>query len=149
MRVGDLGSVNSLIRAGTGIERQSQNDAGFTFRSAMTDVTRQNSFDKLDQLGHDLTQQGKLVAGRVDILELKRYKEMLAEFMYLAVHHAFEFDKKGSMDHRGRHKVYALIKKINDKLADLTQMVLKGESDRLAVMAAIDDIRGLLLELYM
>jgi hypothetical protein len=138
-----------MIRAGTGVERQAHGDAGYSFRSAMADVTRQNSYDKLNQLGDDLTQQGKLVAGRVDILELKRYKEMLAEFMYLAVHHAFEFDKKGSMDHRGRHKVYALIKKINEKLADLTQMVLKGEADRLAVMAAIDDIRGLLLELYM
>jgi uncharacterized protein YaaR (DUF327 family) len=115
----------------------------------MSQLTQANCAQKLDEMSQSVLEQGRQVARRCDMLELKRYKEMVAEFMHEAVRFTFEFKKQSLLDARGRHRVYALIKRINQKLDELTQQLLAGEADNLSVMAAVDELRGMLLDLYM
>ena len=50
-------------------------------------------------------------------------------------------------DGRGR-KVFYLIEKVNHSLESLATMVLQKQTDTMKLMAALDEIRGLLLDLY-
>ena len=53
------------------------------------------------------------------------------------------------MDRRGRHRIYSTVKKINKNLEELTQEILKSEKDHLKILAKIEDIRGLILDIFL
>ena len=149
MKIHDLSSLNGMIRAATGFEHSEAASRPASFRMEMSRLTRANCEQKLAEMNQNILEQGRLMARRCDLLQFKRYKEMIAEFMYEAVRFAYEFKKQSTLDARGRHRMYALIKRINKKLEELTRQLLSGEADNLAIMAAVDELRGLLLDLYM
>jgi uncharacterized protein YaaR (DUF327 family) len=59
------------------------------------------------------------------------------------------FSKESFLDRRGRHRVFATVKTINEKLEELTSQVLKSERDHIAILGRIEDIRGLVLDLVL
>ena len=149
MKIQDLSALNGMIRAGTGMERAETGPKSFSFKREMAQLTQAGREERLGEMHLKIMEQGHIMGRRCDLLQLKRYKEMVAEFMYEAVRFAYEFKKQSTLDARGRHRMYALIKRINQKLEELTQQMLSGEADNLAVMAAVDELRGMLLDLYL
>ncbi|HLN60619.1 MAG TPA: DUF327 family protein, partial [Symbiobacteriaceae bacterium] len=47
------------------------------------------------------------------------------------------------------HRTLITVRKVNEDLEKLTEMVLAQEQDRLGILAKIDDIKGMLLDLRM
>jgi uncharacterized protein len=108
------------------------------------------SYDQqLEELVNDIVKQGEKLGKRVDIKELRDYKRLISEFLGVAVGNSRKFSKQSLLDRRGRHKVYALIKKINNELDLLTQEVMNGEKDNIDILRRVDDIRGLILDMMM
>ncbi|HEY8350020.1 MAG TPA: YaaR family protein [Clostridia bacterium] len=102
----------------------------------------------LKDLVDEITRQGERLAERVDIRELKIYKKLIAEFLDLAVGKSKKFSKRNLLDRRGRHRVFAIVKNINEEVERLTQDVLNGEKDNLKLLQRLADIRGLILDLF-
>jgi hypothetical protein len=117
------------------------------FREVMHDMNRSNAGDALSKLSQDIVRQGEVLAQRYDIAELKRYKQMLAEFMNEAVRLSYEFNKRPTRDGRGRHHIYTIVKRIDEKLEKITQDILERQVDQIQLMADINDINGLLVDL--
>jgi hypothetical protein len=117
------------------------------FHEIMHDIDRSNAADVLTKMSGDIARQGELLAQRYDITELKRYKQMLAEFMAEAVRFSFEFSKRPTRDGRGRHHVYAVVKRIDEKLEKITQDILGNQVDQIQLVADINDINGMLVDL--
>ena len=147
MKIRDLSQVMSQAPQLGEVERKAEAGRNFMFKSELSNIHERNFLEKLQELGGKINEQGELVKKRMDITELKRYKKMVADFLSEAVKYSFEFKKSGTFDARGRHRVYAVIKKINTRMDELTQALLKEEKDALAVMEAIDDIRGMLMDI--
>lgn len=119
------------------------------FQSHLVMAEDSNYEQHLDMLMRDIVKQGEALAKRVDIKDLKIYKKLIAEFLSLALGNSKKFSKKSILDRRGRHKVFAIIKSINDELDQLTQDVLNGESDNISLLQRLEDIRGLILDLFL
>jgi uncharacterized protein YaaR (DUF327 family) len=64
------------------------------------------------------------------------------------VSNGFVFEKEGKLGVNGRSKIFATIKKINDKLDEMTQQLLEDEKKNINLLDDIDDIRGLLVDMY-
>ncbi len=105
--------------------------------------------ERLLQLAREVETQGKRLADRVDIPELKAYKRLVSTFLEEAVAGFGKFSKESFLDRRGRHRVYATVKIVNEKMEELTREVLKTEKDNLAIAGRIEDIRGLVLDLFL
>lgn len=103
----------------------------------------------LKQMAKDIEKQGERLAEHVDISELKVYKKLVSEFLNEAVRSSTRFQKESFLDRRGRHRVYAIIKSINENLDKLTQEVLQAERNHLTILGRIEDIRGLILDLIL
>jgi hypothetical protein len=103
----------------------------------------------IEELARQIAEQGKKLGDKVDIRELRTYKKLISEFLDEAVGSSMKFSKQSLLDRRGRHKVYALIKKINTELDLLTQDVIKDEKDNIGILRRIDDIRGLILDMIL
>ncbi|MCL2085144.1 MAG: YaaR family protein [Oscillospiraceae bacterium] len=149
MKVSDLSALNRPMQTLPGVERREGGGRQQNFRGHMAGIDQSNAFEKLNSMNEAIAKQGAVVARRCDMLELKKYREMVIEYMNEAVRFTFEFKKQSTLDARGRHRMYAIIKRINKRLEELTKEMLAGQADNLAVMNAIDEIRGMLLDLLL
>ncbi|MGE5472885.1 MAG: YaaR family protein [Ignavibacteriales bacterium] len=126
-----------------------QGSKGSSFKSQYNKSMDETVQERVNRLLNDIDNQGKILGSRVDIRELKVYKQLIAEFLYEAVNNSHVFSKESKMDRRGRHRVWAVIKLVNEELENLTKEVLKEEKDNLKVLKSMEDIRGLLLDITM
>jgi uncharacterized protein YaaR (DUF327 family) len=80
---------------------------------------------------------------------MDRYRALVSDLLSEVVSHAYAFNKENAFDPRGRRKVYATIQKINEKLEELAKDILQGNQDALRILSMIDDIRGLIVDIFL
>ncbi len=123
-------------------------DTGVDFGSQLSIARDMSDTQQLEKLASNITKQGENLASHIDVRELRIYKKLISEFIEAAVWSSKKYSKKSLLDRRGRHKVYAIIKSIDEELELLTQDVLNGEKDNISLLQRLDDIRGLILDLF-
>lgn len=116
----------------------------FTLASAITDADLQA---KVDSLLSDITFQGNRLAEHMDVRDMRRYRELIREFMNEVVFRSHKFSRENFLDRKGRHRVYGLIKLIDANLDELAQELVKDEKDHISILGKIGEIRGLLLDI--
>jgi len=79
---------------------------------------------------------------------MKKYRGLIKEFMNEVVSHSHSFTRENFLDKRGRHRVYGIIRLIDEKLDELAQELVKEEKDNLSILSKIGEIRGLLLDIF-
>lgn len=120
-----------------------------SFGDTLRKTEEQDLSTRLHRLMSDIEKQGENLAKSMDIRELKKYKKMVSEFMDEVVNNSLKFSKQSHFDRRGRHKVYALVKKINARIEELSREFLKDEKDNIKILESIGHIKGMLLDMYM
>lgn len=116
----------------------------FTLASAIADAELQG---KIDTMLSDITFQGNRIAEHMDIRDLRRYRELVREFLNEVVYRSHKFSRENFLDRKGRHRVYGLIKLIDANLDELAQELVKDEKDHIAILSKIGEIQGLLLDI--
>jgi len=132
-----------------GLDTPLQGTIGKSFDDYLHDSRYRTLEEELAFLMDEIKEQGERLAKRLNLEELLRYKKLVAQFLDKAVNEMFQLNKKSSWDYRGRHNIYTLVRKISSKLEELTEEIIASEKDRLFVLSCIDDIRGLLMDLFM
>lgn len=119
-------------------------DFKFTLLSKIEEGELQS---KLDGMIKDITAQGDKLAKHMDIKDMKRYRELVKDFMNEVVTHSHKFSRENFLDKRGRHRVYGIVKLVDRNLDELAQELLSDEKSHLNILGKIDDIKGLLLDM--
>ena len=125
-------------------EAAPKEDFNFTLISKINEVDLQ---EKLSTLIEDITKEGKKIQKHMDVRDMKQYRALIKEFMNEIVTRSHKFQRENFLDKRGRHRVYGMIKLIDENLDALTEELLKEEKDALAILTRVDEIRGLLLDI--
>ncbi|HHW47798.1 MAG TPA: YaaR family protein [Clostridiaceae bacterium] len=150
LKISDALKNPSVISEVHGKDEKRVAEAGETsFRSQLKRIENGNHEERLRHLVSQITEQGEKLGKKIDIRELRIYKKLIAEFLDEALNNSRRFTKQNFLDRRGRHRIYAVVKKINDELELLTQDILKTEKDNIAILKRIDDIRGLIMDIFM
>ena len=84
----------------------------------------------------------------MDVRDMKRYRSMIKDFMNEIVSRSHNFSRENFLDRRGRHRVYGIIRLVDQTLDELAQELVKDEKDHIAILGKIGEIRGLLLDLF-
>ena len=140
--------VNDVSRA-MPVENQtktSQADGSFKFILA-SNVEDAELNSRLNQLKTQITEQGERIAKHTDIADMKRYRELVKDFMNEVVNRSHEFSRENFLDRRGRHRVYGIVKLVDKNLDDLATELLKDEKDNLTILSKVGEIRGLLIDI--
>ena len=95
----------------------------------------------------DITKQGDKIARHMDIKDMKRYRELVKNFMNEVVNRSHKFSRENFLDRRGRHRVYGIVKLVDKNLDELASELVKDEKDHIAILSRVDEIRGLLLDI--
>ncbi len=103
---------------------------------------------RLTTLMEEITMQGDKLAKRRDVKDMKHYRGLVKEFLNEVVTRSHSFTRENFLDRRGRHRVYGIIRLVDENLDQLAQELMKDEKDHLAILNKIGEIRGLLLDIF-
>lgn len=142
LKVSQMQQINTeMAKAAT-----ETSDGSFKFTLA-SQIEESGLQERLTLMMEDIIQQGKRISKKMDIRDMKRYRGLIQEFMNEIVTRSHKFNRENFLDRRGRHRVYGIIKLVNQNLDELATELIKDEKDNLAILSKIDEIRGLLLDI--
>ncbi|MCR5666732.1 MAG: YaaR family protein [Eubacterium sp.] len=121
-------------------------DGSFKFTLA-SNVEEAQLQETLNNMLNDITKMGEHIARHMDIRDMKKYRELVKGFLNEIVSRSHKFSRENFLDRRGRHRVYGIIKQIDDNLDALAKELIKDESNHLEILSRIDEIRGMLIDI--
>ena len=141
--------VNQLLSPAP-VEKQTQvNQGDGTFKFTLASHIEESDLQaRLNTLMEEITMQGDKLAKKRDIRDMKKYRGLIKDFMNEIVNRSHQFSRENFLDRRGRHRVYGIIRMVDQTLDELAQELVKDEKDNLAILAKIGEIRGLLLDIF-
>lgn len=142
IKVKDIAPANQT----TPVKAQEKSDDSFKF-TLISNIEEKDLQEKLGNMMKEITEQGEKIAKHMDIRDMKKYRELVKGFLNEVVNRSHKFSRENFLDRRGRHRVYGIVKMVDENLDNLARELVKDEKDHLAIVGAIDDIRGLLLDI--
>ena len=142
--------INSIIQSAPAEAVQTNarpTDGSFKFMLA-SHVQEAELQQRLTLLMEQITMEGEKISKRKDLRDMKHYRGLVKEFLNEVVYRSHSFSRENFLDRRGRHRVYGIIRRIDETLDDLAQELMKDEKDNLAILAKLGEIRGLLLDIF-
>lgn len=103
----------------------------------------------LDQLVEEIDLQGKTLAKHRTFEELEKYKKMVKNFMTQAVKKIYEVKVSDSSKLMiKRKKVYIMVQQVDKELEKITLDLIKKQAESLDLLAALEKINGMLVDMY-
>ena len=102
----------------------------------------------LNALMEQITEEGKKLAKKRDVKDMKHYRGLVKDFLNEIVSRSHEFSRENFLNKRGRHRVYGIIRLVDENLDALAQELMKDEKDNMEILNKIGEIQGLLLDIF-
>ena len=141
--------VNQVVQPTQMTETNQANvptDDAFRF-TLMSAIEEEGLQERLSLMYEDITMQGNKITKHMDVADMKRYRTLIKEFMNEIVNRSHKFSRENFLDRKGRHRVYGIIRRVDETLDELAQELMKDEKDHLSILAKVGEIRGLLLDI--
>ncbi len=142
--------VQRIGKAGLNkVEHKKQVPTGsVTFTEVIAKQRDEKAYERLHQLMVKIEDQGKTLSESRTIDDLRKYKQLVKEFMEDAVQFGLSLEERRGFNRRGRTKIYKIVQEVDRKLLDLTDAVLKKEKKGLEILDMVGEIKGLLVNIY-
>ncbi len=125
--------------------KQSENPFQFILESKVDD---EGLAARLSSMYESITMEGKHLAQKKDIREMQRYRILIKDFLNEILTRSHSFRRENYLDKKGRHRVYGIIRLIDENLDELAKELIAEEKDNIAIMGRIGTIEGLLLDIF-
>lgn len=124
-----------------------QADGTFKFMLA-SNIEEAELQGKLSALMEEITSEGQKLAKKRDVKDMRHYRGLVKEFLNEIVSRSHEFSRENFLDKRGRHRVYGIVRLVDENLDSLAQELMKDEKDNIEILSRIGEIQGLLLDIF-
>lgn len=127
-------------------EIQSTNDS-FKFM-LVSNIAEKELQTRLAAMMEEITMQGKKISKHRDIRDMKKYRTLIKTFLNEIINHSHSFTRENFLDRKGRHRVYGIIRLIDENLDKLAQELVGEQKDNISVLSCIGEIEGLILDIF-
>lgn len=134
----------SPVQISRAVDKKSIKD---TFKLKLNEIEQDQIRIELKNLYDKIESQSSKLSDKLFIDDLINYKKLVKEFLNITVNNSHVFFKENSLDRRGRHRVYSLVKKVDQELDELTQEFLDMENKRINILKRLNDIQGILMDI--
>lgn len=117
----------------------------FTLISRIAETELQ---EKLSAMMGQIVEQGNSIKKRRNISDMRRYRELIKSFLNEVVNRSHEFSRENFLDRRGRHRVYGIIRLVDENMDKLAAELISDEQDGIEILRLVDEIQGLLLDIF-
>lgn len=148
VKINNLGSAQLPLHAERESGGRAEKSPGH-FASELLRNQDGQACERLNALMEQITEQGKQLGEVPTYSELKKYREVVRQFIGEAVGRMYSLQSQLGWDRQGRQKMYTIIKKVDSTLDSMAEDVRHGQERQLDIMAKQDAVRGMLVDLYM
>ncbi|SKC63871.1 YaaR family protein [Maledivibacter halophilus] len=148
MKITDINNqnnINPIIKDSNKIQKEIQNN----FSTKLSDLKGDSLQEKLTILLDEINTQAEKIEKKFYLNNILKYKKLVKEFLNLTVNNSHKFKKENFLDRRGRHRIMSMVKLVDEELENLTKDFLKNEKDKLKILNRLDEIKGMLLDIFM
>ncbi|MCY8563462.1 YaaR family protein [Bacillus sonorensis] len=119
-----------------------------SFKEKMSIQSGKLRFEQLTMLLTDIEAFGKRLAKSRNFKDLARFKGLIKRFVKEAVENGLAVENSRSFDLYGNSRTLSIVKKLDEKLVQLTEELLDQEKPSIELLERIGEIKGLLINLY-
>ncbi|WP_100486516.1 YaaR family protein [Sporolactobacillus pectinivorans] len=135
------GMKDPVLKQGSSVAR-----VPVSFESTLAGQKASMKMDALKELLNKVDEQAQKVSVSRTVHDVQIYKKYVQAFIQEAVHAGLESEQSRSWQRGGVRQT--LIKTIDQKLIALTDNLLDKNKDELGLLDHLDEIRGMLINLY-
>jgi uncharacterized protein YaaR (DUF327 family) len=122
-----------------------QNTVKKEFSQSFNFARQQKSEQELKDMQDDIKKKGNRLTITKCYADVRAYKNMIKEYLASVLEHMFTVKKDISF---WQTQYFITVEVIDNKLEELTQMLLQEEKDKINVASTIDEISGLIVDIY-
>lgn len=125
-----------------------QGDENFKF-TLVSKIAETELQEKLSGMMADIVTQGNKIKKHMDVRDMRRYRALIKNFMNEIVNRSHAFSRENFLDRRGRHRVYGIIRMVDENLDKLAEQLIADEKDAMGILATVDEIKGLIMDIFL
>lgn len=95
----------------------------------------------------EVDEQGRRLSKSRTVRDLQLYKRLIRDFLQKAVSYGLELSESRSWFDPNQ-PLQMIVKQVDERLMALTEEVLKSEAEPIRILGNLDEIKGLLINLY-
>jgi uncharacterized protein YaaR (DUF327 family) len=103
------------------------------------------SHEQLKDMFNNIKKKGNRLSVTKCYSDVKAYKNMIKEYLKSVLNYMYTVKKDISF---WQTQYFITVETIDNKLEELTSMLMNEQKDNLSVASTIDDISGLLVDIY-
>ena len=142
-----VGALNQVTQPEQVQAAREDGDGSFKFTLASA-IAQEDLQETINTMMKDISLQGELLSKHMDIRYMKKYRQLIKDFLNEVVYRSHKFSRENFLDRRGRHRVYGIVKLIDSNLDAIAKELMKDEADHMMILDKIGEIEGLLLDIF-
>lgn len=115
------------------------------FSQNLNQEKEKKSHEQLKRMVDDIKKKGNRLVITKTYADVNSYKRMIKEYLESVLQYMYDTKKDISF---WQTQYFITVDTVDEKLGELTSMFLGDEKDNLDVAATIDDIQGLIVDIY-
>jgi len=139
----NTGNNDTFVRTSSANGKQS------AFMDTLKDTDSENRRQACDQILHQINSMSEELKKAPTPSGIKKYRRLVASFIKEAMSQTYQLNEETHWDRSGNRKSLVTVKNINKALEELTDEVMNREKKQIDLVAKLDEIRGMLLDLYL
>jgi len=120
--------------------------AGFAGR--LTETYTDQVISEMNRMLADVEEAAALLENEPGIASLREYKLRMRRLISRLIKHTYRVEEKLGFSRGGQRRILVLVKLVDERLDQLTQVVMSDNARALAVVSLMDEIRGILVDMY-
>lgn len=136
----------SRINSKRSINREEKKvDLKKDFSQSFNQARDRKSEQQLKKMVDDIKKKGNRLVITKCYADVRAYKRLIKEYLESILQHMYDLKKDISF---WQTQYFITVDTIDIKLEELTELLLKDEKENLSIAATIDEIQGLIVDIY-
>lgn len=106
---------------------------------------QQKSEEQLKEMMEDIKKKGNRLAVTKCYADVRAYKKLIQQYLKSVLDYMYSINKDISF---WQTQYFITVDTVDKKLEELTEMLLKNEKENLDIASTIDEITGLIVDIY-
>ncbi|MDK2585808.1 YaaR family protein [Romboutsia sedimentorum] len=135
------------IGLSTGLNIETKNTKNkLDFSDSFNQTNKSKTKEELDIYVNEIREIGKKLVATQNYTDVIKYKQVIKGYLKSIVDYVYTLNKKDSFWDRN---YFTTVKSVNEKLEQVTKELIYDQRENIDIAAKIDEINGLLIDIYM
>jgi hypothetical protein len=135
------------IGLSTGLNIETKNTKNkLDFSDSFNQTNKSKTKEELDIYVNEIREIGKKLVATQNYTDVIKYKQVIKGYLKSIVDYVYTLNKKDSFWDRN---YFTTVKSVNENLEQITKELIYDQRENIDIAAKIDEINGLLIDIYM